>query len=192
MPDDATSSLPQARIEHRISGRVRLRINAKRGDSSFFQHAKAVLAAQPDICDVTTNPRTGSILIEHRGSEASILATARKKALFDSAVPSPPATAGRRPGKTPASPLDLAAAGLAAAGVVQLARGQVVGSASENLWNAHGLYMANKGSWAPALLVGFGIMQIMRGQVLGSATSLFLYAFSARKLAQRRSVAGTA
>lgn len=192
MDHDATPSPPRARIEHRINGRLRLRIDAKRGDAPFFQHAQTVLAALPHVRGIATNPRTGSILIEHHGGEDSIFASARAKGLFDAAAPSPPAMAvpmAVRRTANPSSPLDLAAAGLAAAGVVQLARGQVIGSASENLWNAYGLYGTGKTSWGPALLVGFGIVQIIRGEILGSATSLFLYAFSARRLARRRTVA---
>ena len=34
-----------------------------------------------------------------------------------------------------------------------------------------------------ALLVAFGLFQVARGEVLGSATSLFLYAYGARRRA---------
>jgi hypothetical protein len=89
------------------------------------------------------------------------------------------------------SPLNLVALGLTAAGVLQLARGKVVGSASESLWNAYGLYVMTREAWPLAVLVPFGVFQIARGEALGSATSLFLYAFSARRMAQRRSAVDT-
>jgi len=42
-----------------------------------------------------------------------------------------------------------------------------------------------------ALLVAFGLFQIARGEVLGSATSLFLYAYGARRMAQHRAAKET-
>jgi len=65
-------------------------------------------------------------------------------------------------------------------------RGEVVGSASENLWNAYGLYAVTRHTLPSALLIAFGLLQVARGEVLGSATSLLLYAYSAWRMAQHR------
>ncbi len=202
MPDAAVApDLPVAEIEHRIPGRLRLRLRAQRGDTPFFQRAETGLARLPDVRRVSANPLTGSILIEHGGADdAPVLAAARDQGLFTAAAPPPsqalavrilaPSSSEPGPAAVPSSPLDLAAIGFAAAGLLQLARGQVVGSASENMWNAYGLYVVTRQAMPSIMLVAFGLLQIARGEVLGSATSLFLYAFSARRMAQHRRAQG--
>ncbi len=195
MPDHdaATAPLPMAEVEHRILGRMRLRVRACRGDAEFFERVASSLGRQAGIRAVRVNSGTGSILIEHDGREEAVLAGAKSRNLFEAAPPLRQAVAVRAAGPhlpsagaKASSPLNVAAVGLAGAGVLQLARGQVVGSASENLWNAYGLYAVTRQVGPAALLVVFGLFQIARGEVLGSATSLFLYAFSARRMAQHR------
>lgn len=196
MPDaSGTTPLPRAEIEHRIPGRMRLRVPAKRGDAGFFQKAEAVLAGMPGVRSARADPRTAGILVEHDGDGVAVLAAAREQDLFaavpDRAVRAPgrvqaEARSGAASAGLPASPLDIAALGLAGAGVLQFARGQVVGSASENLWNAYSLYAVTRQALPSAFLVAFGLLQIARGEVLGSATSLFLYAYAARRMAQHR------
>jgi hypothetical protein len=186
---DTAAPLPVAQVEHRIAGRMRLRVRARRGDAAFFERAAALLTKQPGIQMVRVNPRTASILIGHSGDETAVLSVAKAQGLFEAAPAGPGRVAAVRslsPGTKPASPLNVAAAGLAGAGVLQLLRGQVVGSASENLWNAYSLYAVTRQAGPSALLVAFGLLQIARGQVLGSATSLFLYAFSARRMARHQ------
>ena len=191
MPDaahDAVSPLARAEIEHRIAGRMRLRVRARRGDAGFFRRVEDELARVPGVRGVRANPQTSGILIEHEGDEAAVLAAGRERGLFAVEPDSPasrPAPSPSAPGGA-ASPLDLAAVGLAGAGLLQLARGEIVGSASENLWNAYGLYAVTRNTLPSAFLIAFGLFQIARGEVLGSATSLFLYAYSARRLAQHR------
>jgi hypothetical protein len=183
------ASLPFAEIEHRIPGRMRLRLRAKRGDSEFFQNLTDRLGLVDGVKAVRANPATASLLLEHDGADAAVLDAARERHLFETAPPAktrrPTPHSSKRRGP---APLDLAAAGLAGAGLVQAARGQIVGSASENLWNAYGLYAATKRPGVSLLLVAFGLFQIARGEVLGSATSLFLYALSARRMAERHKV----
>ena len=190
--DDGThKSLLRADIEHRIPGRLRLRIRARRGDPTFFRQVEAVLADAPGVSRAHGNAQTGSILVEYAGDEAAVLAAAREHGL-DVAEP-PDRFAAIRPASSQSvagaplpAPLNLAALGLAGAGMVQLVRGEVVGSASENLWNAYGLYAVTRQSLPSALLVAFGLLQVARGEVLGSATSLLLYAYSAWRMAQHR------
>ena len=189
----ATATLPTAEIEHRIPGRMRLRVRNRRGDGQFFDRVASSLSQQGGIRLVRVNPATAGILVEHDGEEDAVTGSARALGLFE-VVPPAKSVASRsgapyRPSGGPtSSPLDLTAAGLAGAGLLQLARGQVVGSASENLWNAYGLYAVTRQPGPAALLLLFGLAQIARGNVLGSATSLFLYAFSARRMAQKRAV----
>jgi hypothetical protein len=186
MAEGAGDSPPRASVEHVVPGRMRLRVTARRGDAGYFGRVRTALAGLPGVREVRVNPRTGSILVEHGGDGAALLASGRAQGLFDAEAPD---RALARPGAArglPAAPLDLAAAGLAGAGVLQIVRGQVVGSASENLWNAYGLYAATRQILPSAILVAFGLVQIARGEVLGSATSLFLYAYSARRMARHR------
>jgi len=164
----------------------------RRGDTAFFEQVAASLGQEPGVCAVRVNPSTASILVEHESDEATVFAASRAQRLFHASASAPRKAAPFGPTRSQssaaifASPLDVAAVGLAGAGLLQLLRGQVVGSASENLWNAYGLYAVTRRPLPSALLVAFGLLQIARGQVLGSATSLFLYAFSAMRLAQHR------
>lgn len=194
---DIVPPLPHAEVEHSIPGRMRLRVRGKRGDAGFFQQAESGLAGVAGVHAVHANPHTGSILVEHGGDQAAVLAAAKEQRLF-SADPPSQATSQSAPrfrrlrGAPPAAPpLQIAAIGLAGAGLLQLARGQVVGSASENLWNAYGLFAATRQALPSAVLIAFGTLQIARGQVLGSATSLFFYAYSAWRMARNRAVEDT-
>lgn len=193
--DRMAGHMPLAQIEHSIPGRVRLRLRAMRDDVPFFQRVEAELARWPHIRAVRSNARTGSLLVEHTGDPAIWIRNARDGGLFNAVRPEAPAARRSvvRPVPAPVvgSPLNLTAAGLAAAGTLQLMRGNVVGSASENLWNAYGLYAVARKPLASVVLVALGLMQIARGEVLGSATSLFLYAYSARRLARHRATEDT-
>ncbi len=84
MPD--TAPLPLAVVEHSIPGRMRLRVRARRGDAGFFERA-AGLGRVPGVHGVRANAQTGSILIEHAGDEAAVLAAAREQGLFRDAPP---------------------------------------------------------------------------------------------------------
>lgn len=195
MPDvtGAALPLPLAEVEHRLPGRIRLRVRGRRGDAGFFRRVEAALARVPGVHGAWVNPQTGSVLVEHGGDETELLAAAREQGLFTAAPPLRSLAVSDTPSRLPrgavaSSTLDLAAFGLAGAGLLQLARGEVLGSASENLWNAYGLYAITRRTAPSALLVAFGLWQIARGEVLGSATSLFLYAYGARRLARHQSV----
>lgn len=181
MPDAATP--PPAEIEHRLPGRMRLRVRARRGDDGFFRQAEAALARVPGVRAVRANPATGGILIEHGSDETALLAEARERGLFEAAPP--PARA-----EAPAT-LDLAALGFAGAGLLQAARGRALGSATENLFNAHSAYFTSNQPRLAAVLLAFGLLQVARGEVLGSAVSLFLYANSLRRTAEHEAVRGT-
>jgi len=73
----------------------------------------------------------------------------------------------------------MAAVGLTGLGLYQAARGQILGAATENLWNAYGAQMLLRKPWLAAGLAGLGIYQLARGRALGSASSLLFYALSA-------------
>src|SRR5436309_2534469 len=123
MPDEA-APLPPAEIEHRLAGRMRLRLRAKRGDAGFFRRVEAGLARIPGVRSVRASATTGGVLIEHGGDDAGILSAAKEQALFEAAPPARlPAPFIGAAAELPGS-LDLAVAGLAGAGLLQLARGK--------------------------------------------------------------------
>src|SRR5690242_11401218 len=109
----APQSLPRARIEHRIPGRLRLRITARRGDLGFFQQAEARLGAAPGVSNVCANAQTGSLLVEYSGDEAAVLAAAQTDGLCaieppDVAATAQPASSRRAETQAVPSPLNLA------------------------------------------------------------------------------------
>jgi hypothetical protein len=182
---------PVAYIEHQIPGRVRLRIPEKRGDVGFFQHLIAVLAKHPEVKELDGSPLIGSVRIRHCGPVEAITAMAAEKGLFEigkqESKPKQPATsvdAGD------AGMLDSIATGLSGLAMVQVARGELTGSAAENFWNAYG---AHRVVGSKELVTGFailGVYQLLQGQWLGSASSLFFYGLAARKLAAFDRAAG--
>jgi hypothetical protein len=75
------------------------------------------------------------------------------------------------------------ATGLGGLALLQVARGQVAGSAAENFWNAYG---AQRILGRPEIVAGFavlGIVQVLRGRLFGSAASLLFYSLVTRQLA---------
>jgi hypothetical protein len=59
----------------------------------------------------------------------------------------------------------------------------MLGSASENFWNAYGAYRIFHNSPVALVLGALGLWQLLRGQWLGSASSLLFYALVAQSLA---------
>ena len=174
--------LPIAVIDHQMTGRLRLRIGARRGDVPFFQGIVQALSKLPEIKEVDANPLTGSILIHHSGSSQAITAEALEQGLFQLG----PKQSKEAQSKAPPSdsgPMDTIATGLAGLGLFQVTQGQVIGNAAENFWNAYG---AQRILGRPDIAAGFallGIFQVLRGQLIGAASSLFFYFLVARQLA---------
>ncbi len=179
---DEGASRSEANVTHRLPGRTRLRIPARRGDDAFFARMIEQARALPAVLAARANPVTGSLLLEHEGE----IETVAWELGLDIAPPLPPARRTRNP-VAPPSPFGLAAAGFGAAAAVQLARGRLVGdSAVENLWNGFNAFRALKRPGLAAALTGVGLAQLARGRVLNSALSLVFYAASARSLARRQ------
>lgn len=57
-----------AYLSHIATGRVRIRIPAKRGDEAYFRALEVALAARSDVQTVQASARTGSVLFHHDGS----------------------------------------------------------------------------------------------------------------------------
>src|SRR3712207_2036044 len=131
MADD----LPRAHVAHRIPGRLRVRVPSRKGDRAYFGRAAERLGAHPGVRSVRASPRTASVTIEHDGGVEGFARLAREHGLFDlpeaavvGAIVEAPA---RIVGVDPGSAVAVELAGLEA---VQLARGNVLGTGLEHLW----------------------------------------------------------
>jgi hypothetical protein len=173
-----------AYIEHQIPGRARLRIPEKRGDARFFQHLIAVLAKHPMVKELDGSPLIGTVRICHSGSVEAITAMAAKEGLFEIGKRAPqPRQPTTSAGAGDAGMLDSVATGLSGLALVQVTRGEVIGSAAENFWNAYGAQRVLGSKELVTVFAILGMYQVLQGQWLGSASSLFFYAVAARKLA---------
>jgi hypothetical protein len=65
-----------ARIAHRSSGRLRLRLPRRRHDLPFFLGLYEALNRQPEIDEVNINPATGSVLVWFDPSDAHAITDA--------------------------------------------------------------------------------------------------------------------
>lgn len=140
---------PEARLEHAIAGRIRLRVPAKRGDAHYFSRVREALIGLPGTGVVTVAPRTGGVLLEDTTLAPDALeALGLERGLFRLTL-RPAAT-------TAAAPLEVAdwledwvtgspraklvlASGLVGLALMQVARGQVLGPAVNLLWSAYEL-----------------------------------------------------
>ena len=175
----------KAIVEHRIRGRIRVRIPSKRRETSFFEAVVEKIRQHPGVHEANANPHTGSVVIHHSGDVDEILSLAvdlfelsdsdganeRLRAVADrSGLPLPELLDG----------MTVVSAGLA---VYQLARRGDLGTASENFWAAFGSYRILKSPALTAAFAGLGIVKLLRGEVLGSATSLLYYSLMAHHIA---------
>lgn len=119
-----------AELVHAVPGRVRLRVPGRRGDRAFLERLGESLRP---LGRVRVNPLTGSVLVEGRPSLSwrEVADLGGKAGLVD--LRPAPAAAPEPEG------IGLQAAGalaLVVLAIVQIARGQVLGPASNLLWYA--------------------------------------------------------
>jgi hypothetical protein len=75
--------LPEARIKHRIAGRLRFQIESRKGDAPYFDDVETRLRQMLAYRTVTASPLTGSLVIEDDAlDEATVYAAARDHGLF--------------------------------------------------------------------------------------------------------------
>jgi hypothetical protein len=74
--------LPDARIVHQTSERMRLKIPSKKGDELYFLSLKKELSKQKGVEDLEVNPLTGSLLVLHNGNRQDLIHFAESKELF--------------------------------------------------------------------------------------------------------------
>ncbi|WEX89898.1 hypothetical protein PZN02_005230 [Sinorhizobium garamanticum] len=179
--------LPIAFLEHESPGRVRLKVPSKRGDASFFQGVERDLADNGVIGVLKTNHQTGSITIWHTGDIDALRDDAAARRIFELRAERPGTSAravvrALKPGGDTGL-LKATGAGLIGFGLLQVLRGQTLGTASEFFWHS---YAAQRLLGSPLLasaLGGIGLLQLMRGRVLGSASGLLFYAVIVHSLA---------
>ncbi len=179
---------PQAEVVHQLPGRIRLRLHARRGEAAFFTDLAARLGRLAGVRAVKANPRTASLLIEYAGALDALLRAAREHAVLEAVAAAPVVPRSRRyAGRLAAMPpLSVAAAGLVGLGGLQVARGKILGTASENFWMAFRIYALMGRPRIATLLILFGLYRLARGEALGSAESFFYYAAQANRMAKRQ------
>lgn len=84
--------LSAAQVRHRISGRVRIKIHARRGDIAYFTQVRERLSDFAGIHSLETNPITGSLLIRHAVDLESVARFAEEQGLFRLTTLYPPTT----------------------------------------------------------------------------------------------------
>lgn len=125
------AELPRARVIHRVPGRLRLRIEGKRGERDWFDEVATTLAMAPGVDEVAASARTGSLKLRHTVPAEELFDTAVTRGLFavegaggDAAEGSPAARLRAAAGGFGLK--ETVAAMLIMAALRQIARGQVL------------------------------------------------------------------
>ncbi|HIJ59942.1 MAG TPA: hypothetical protein HPP56_04940, partial [Nitrospirae bacterium] len=72
----------EALVVHNIPGRIRLKIDSKKGNKSFFDKVMDSLVGIKEIQKIEINPTTGSIIIYSNESSDSIIRLMKEQKLF--------------------------------------------------------------------------------------------------------------
>jgi len=148
-----SNELPFAFVSHQVDGRVRLRVPDMRRQDEYFQRLRQRLADLPGLRRLTTNTRTGSVLIEYSGKLESLDELGSRLGLFRVQNRPHPHSISEWLYTLTSQPDDLLkrftdgrvdAAGitaltLAGAGILQIVRGQALPAGWTLLWNATNL-----------------------------------------------------
>ena len=178
---------PAAFIQHQLPRRLRLKLPSRRGDQLYFKDLVGRLANVPGVAALNANPLTGSLLIRHDGNADAIMSFMEREGLVQLRhEPETPAEGDAA--TTIPDPNKGLAVGLSGLSLVQMVRGQLTGSASENFWNAYRAHAHLSNPWAAALLFGLGVYQLVKGEVLNSATALMFYALTAQQLSREEAL----
>ena len=74
--------LPEARITHTVSGRLRIKILSKKGNNSYFESLEQKLSGCDGVQSVKTNAVTASVLLLHNADIKGISKFAEENRLF--------------------------------------------------------------------------------------------------------------
>ena len=148
--------LPEARLCHYASGRLRVKIPEKRRDDAFFEAVRKRLSGWDSIDRVEVNPLTASVLVEFASLLDLFAENAIKNDLFEIDLD---ALSGL--GEDPKALTEHAA--------------EAFGKADESIrrWTGGA---ADLRSAVLVFLVGAGLMQAFRGNIAAPAATLFWYA----------------
>jgi hypothetical protein len=151
-----------AAIVHKIPGRVRLRIEDRRGDANYFSTLSEEISGMPDIHGVKTNPATGSVVITFSGSMEELVRQLREHDLFVEERHEPGSVrraeapgngADTRPfllvSNRDINPMFMLGTLLAAIGVVQTFRGKILVPSLSVLWYAMETFRQSRTAHSP-------------------------------------------
>jgi hypothetical protein len=150
------ADLPEARVAHFTTGRLRVKIPDRRGDEPFFHTVEERLAGWDSIERVETNPLTGSVLVRFSDPAALFAENALKNDLFAVNYD------------------DLGGEDEPAPSVTEWAARQI-GDADQKLRGLSG-GVADIRTLAFLFLVTAGIVQVLRQNISAPAATLFWYA----------------
>ncbi len=150
------ADLPEARVAHLTTGRLRVKIPEKRGDEGFFRSVAERLGGWDSIERVEVNPRTASVLVHFPELAALFAENALKNDLFAVSYD------------------DLLADNEPAGSVTEWATQRVAeADAAVKRWTTG---RADIRAAVFLFLVGSGLIQLMRGNISAPAATLFWYA----------------
>ena len=128
----------EARVVHRVAGRLRMRLPQMRGDTVWFEALGRTLAAALPDCAVAVNAATGSVLMTGRVPEPDTLRRlGQSTESFDLCRPRATGDSGQRDVSLSAADLRrLSTIVFLILAAVQVARGKVMVPAASFLWYA--------------------------------------------------------
>jgi hypothetical protein len=157
-------TLADAQVCHRIPGRFRVKVPARRGDAAYFLNARECILRCDGVVSVAAQPLTGSLLIAHAGSVETVARFAEEQGLFRLAIDvAPGPTQAGRPGSQARSHRDLPSESAGRPAI---------------------------DSTLIAALAGLGIYQVIQGEVMAPAITLFWYAYVTWRSRQANEVRG--
>ena len=179
---------PQAHLAHRIPHRLRVHVPSRKGDREYFAKASERLGGQPSVRSIRASPITGSVTIEHDGQASDLAQLARELEVFDLPEAALAQVLVERVAGTAlgVEPTAAVAGGLAALGIHQAIRGNLLASAVEHFWQAYGAARLMGSINVAAVMALLGTFQLFRGEVLNPAASLLFYALMLQAMDRRR------
>lgn len=154
-------------VVHRIAGRVRLRIDERRGDAAYFSDLSARLDRFGNVFGIKPNPVTGSITFHFTGSLDDVLRRAKAEEVLSVA------DGARANGAVASETARMASARLAGA----------LGGQPVNLVSGRDI---NRDFMMGSTLLLVGLVQMFRGRWFPPAFSVLWYAREAFNLAGER------
>lgn len=139
-----------ALVVHQLPGRVRLRVQQRRGDAGYFSALSQDLPHLQGVRRVKVNPATASVVIEYAGSTEHLMRQLRFHDLFVESQPDRPAAPAHPTAQRMAplrlvsgrdiNPMFMLGALFTVIGIVQTIRGNIFVPAISTLWYARSAF----------------------------------------------------